>query len=52
MKDLIKMFLLIVAIYSGATLAVNSNNCSNIIGALLCGVSCSLFVLIKDKKED
>ena len=50
MKDLIKSILLIVAIYSGA-ISVNSHD-FNIIWAMLCGVTCSAFVLIKNKKKD
>ena len=52
MKDLIRSILLIVAIYSGA-IAVNSpHGYANIIGALLCGISCSVFVSMTDKKKD
>ena len=51
MKDLIRTTLLIVAIYSGA-IAVHSNGYANIIGALLCGISCSVFVSMTDKKKD
>ena len=50
MKDLIKSILLVVAIYSGA-ISANSHN-FNIIWATLCGITCSAFVLIKDKKKD
>lgn len=51
MKDLIRTILLIVAIYSGA-IALNSHGHDNIIGALLCGISCSVFVLMTDNKKD
>lgn len=51
MKDLIRSILLIVAIYSGA-IAVNSPGYANIIGALVCGLACSVFVAIKDNKKD
>ena len=50
MKDLIKSILLIVAIYSGA-ISANSQD-FNIIWAMLCGIACSVFVSIKDKKKD
>ena len=50
MKDLIRTILLLVAIYSGAV-AANSDDV-NIIGALLCGISCSVFVSMTDKKKD
>ena len=50
MKDLIRTILLTIAIYSGAV-AANSDDV-NIIGALLCGVACSVFVLMADKKKD
>ena len=50
MKDLIRTVFLTIAIYSGAV-AANSDDV-NIIGALLCGISCSVFVLMTDKKKD
>ena len=50
MKDLIRTTLLIVAIYSGA-ITLNSHGYDNIIGALLCGISCSGFVMTKDDKK-
>ena len=49
MKDLIRTILLTIAIYSGAV-AANSDDV-NIIGALLCGISCSVLVMIKDNKK-
>lgn len=51
MKDLIRAVLLIIAIYSGAAV-VNSHDCFYIPMALLCGVACATFVLIKDDKKD
>lgn len=51
MKDLIKAALLVIAIYSGA-IAANSHDCFNIPMALLCGVACSTFVLIKNDEKD
>ena len=52
MKDLIRSILLIVAIYSGA-IAVNSpHGYANIIGALVCGLTCSVFASIKENKKD
>lgn len=54
MKDLIRSILLIVAIYSGA-IATNSHGYTNtivFIGALVCGIACSVFVAIKDNKKD
>lgn len=50
MKDLIRTVFLTIAIYSGAV-AANSNDV-NIIGTLLCGISCSVCVLMTDKKKD
>lgn len=50
MKDLIRTVFLTMAIYWGA-IAANSDDV-NIIGALLCGISCSVFVLMTDKKKD
>lgn len=50
MKDLIRSILLIVAIYSG-TISANSQD-FNIIWVILCGIACSVFVSIKDKKKD
>lgn len=50
MKDLIRTVFLTMAIYWGA-IATNSDDV-NIIGALLCGISCSVFVLMTDKKKD
>lgn len=50
MKDLIRTVFLTMAIYWGAV-AANSDDV-NIIGALLCGISCSVFVLMTDKKKD
>ena len=50
MKDLIRTTLLIVAIYSGAIAAREDGH---IHGALICGVSCSVLVMIKyNKKKD
>lgn len=49
MKNLIRTVFLTIAIYSGAV-AANSDDV-NIIGALLCGISCSGFVMIKDDKK-
>ena len=37
MKDLIRSFLLVVAIYSGA-IALHSHGYYNIIGVILCGI--------------
>ena len=51
MKDLIRTTLLIVAIYSGP-IALHSHGYANIIGTLLCGISCSVFVSMTDKKKD
>lgn len=51
MKDLIRAVLLVIAIYSGA-IAANSHDYFNIPMAMLCGVSCSTYVLIKDDKKD
>ena len=51
MKDFIRTILLVIAIYSGA-IAANSHDYFNIPMALLCGVACSTFVLIKDDKKD
>ena len=51
MKDLIRTTLLIVAIYSGA-IALHSHGYANIIGALLCGITCSVYVSMTDKKKD
>ena len=50
MKNLIRTVFLTIAIYSGAV-AANSDDV-NIIGALLCGLSSSVFVLMTDKKKD
>ena len=49
MKNLIRTVFLTIAIYSGAV-AANSDDV-NIIEALLCGISCSVFVMIKDDKK-
>ena len=49
MKDLIRAVLLVVAIYSGA-IAAHSHG-RNTPMAALCGVACTAFVLIKDKKD-
>ena len=51
MKNLIRTVFLTIAIYSGA-IALDSHGYANIIGALLCGISCSVFVLMADKKKD
>ena len=51
MKDLIRTLLLVVAIYSTA-IAVNSYGYFNTIGAMLCGISCAVFVLTEDKKKN
>lgn len=51
MKDLIKGILLVIAIYSGA-IAANPHDDSHKPMAILCGVVCSAFVLIKDDKKD
>ena len=51
MKDLIRTLLLTVAIYSG-TFAVNLQGYFNTIGAIFCGIACSVFVLTEDKKKD
>lgn len=51
MKDFIRTILLIVAIYSGA-IALDSHGYANNIWALLCVISCSVFVSMKDKKKD
>lgn len=48
MKDLIRTTLLIVAIYSGAIAAREDGH---IHGALICGVACSVFMMIKDNKK-
>lgn len=52
MKDLITPILLVVAIYSGIA-AVNSHDFYvNIIMAILCGVTCTIYSrLIKDNKD-
>ena len=50
MKNLIRTVFLTIAIYSGAV-AANSDDV-NIIGTLLCGISCSVFVSMTDKKKD
>ena len=49
MKNLIRTILLLVAIYSGAV-AANSADV-NIMAAVICGVACSTFVIIKDNKK-
>ena len=52
MKDLMRSILLIVAINSGAFATVNSHGYTPIIAALVCGIACSVFVVIKDNKKD
>ena len=52
MKDLMRSILLSVAIYSGAFATANSHGYAPIIGALVCGLACSVFVAIKDNKKD
>lgn len=47
---LIRTFLLNVAIFSGA-FATNSDGV-NIVAAIICGLSCSAFVLIEDDNKD
>ena len=49
MKDFIRTILLIVAIGSGAIAAREDGH---IHGALICGVACSSFVMIKDNKKN
>lgn len=49
MKDLIRVVLLVVAIFSGA-IAVNSPD-TNILIDVLGGVACAAFVLIKDNNK-
>lgn len=51
MKDIIRIILLPIAIYSGV-FAVNSPDHFNIPMAVLCGIACATFVLIKDNKKD
>ncbi len=51
MKDLIRIVLLAIAIYSGA-LAVNSPDHFNIQMAVLSGIAGATFVLIKDDKKE
>ena len=48
MKDFIRTTLLVVAIYSGAIAAREDGH---IYGALICGVACSVLVMIKDNKK-
>ena len=48
MKDFIRTILLVVAIVSGAIAAREDGH---IHGALICGVACSSFVMIKDNKK-
>ena len=48
MKDFIRTILLAVAIVSGAIAAREDGH---IHGALICGVACSSFVMIKDNKK-
>ena len=45
-KNLIRTFLLVIAIYSGAV-AANSDDV-NIMAAVICGAACSGFVMTKD----
>lgn len=49
MKDFIRTILLVVAIGSG-TIAAREDG--HIHGALICGVACSSFVMIKDNKKN
>ena len=49
MKDLIRIVFLTIAIYSGAV-AANSDDV-NIWAAVICGVACSVLVMIKDNKK-
>lgn len=49
MKDFIRTILLVVAIVSGAIAAREDGH---IHGALICGVACSSFVMIKDNKKN
>ena len=49
MRDLIRTFLLVIAIYSGAIAA--TSDVVNIAAALICGAACSIFVITKDKKK-
>ena len=49
MKDFIRTILLAVAIYFGAVAAREDGH---IHGALICGVACSSFVMIKDNKKN
>lgn len=46
MKNFIRTLLLVIAIYFGAA-AANSDDV-NIMAAVICGVACSTFVIIKD----
>lgn len=46
MKNLIRTFLLVIAIYFGAV-AANSDDV-NIMASVICGAACSTFVIIKD----
>lgn len=48
MKDLIRIILLVVAIFSGA-IAVSEDG--HIQDALICSVACSSLVMIKDNKK-
>ena len=48
MKDFIRTILLAVAIVSGAIAAREDGH---IHGALICGVTCSVFMMIKDNKK-
>lgn len=49
-KGLLRTILLIVAIYSGI-FAANSDGV-NVIDAIICGLSCSAFVLIGDDNKE
>lgn len=50
MKNLIRTVFLTIAIYFGAV-AANSDDV-NIMASVICGISCSVFVLMTDKKKD
>ena len=50
-KNLIRAFLLAVAIYSGAIAANSHDYVINFPMAILCGLACGTFVLIKDDKN-
>lgn len=50
MKNLIRTLLLVIAIYFGAV-AANSDDV-NIMASVICGISCSVCVLMTDKKKD